>query len=43
MKFLRGSTAIYGSGNTYEVYIQQTATNTGQHYFPHHFAYIDSP
>jgi len=43
MKFLRDSTVVYGSGNTYEVYIQQTSTNTGQHYFPHHFAYIDSP
>ena len=40
MKFLRGSTAIYGSGNTYEVYIQSP---DGQHYFPHHFSYIDSP
>ena len=43
MKFLRDSTAVYGSGNTYEVYIQRTATNTGQHYLTHHFNYIDSP
>jgi len=40
MKFLRDSTAIYGSGNTYEVYIQSP---DGQHYFPNHFSYIDSP
>ena len=40
MKFLRGSTAIYGSGNTYEVYIQAP---DGQHHLTHHFNYIDSP
>jgi hypothetical protein len=43
MKFLRDSTAVYGSGNTYEVYIQQTGTNTGQHHLTHQFNYIDSP
>jgi len=40
MKFLRGSTAVYGLGNTYEVYIQSP---DGQHHLTHHFAYIDSP
>ena len=40
MKFLRGSTAVYGSGNTYEVYIQAP---DGQHHLTHQFNYIDSP
>ena len=40
MKFLRDSTAIYGSGNTYEVYIQAP---DGQHHLTHQFNYIDSP
>ena len=40
MKFLRDSTAVYGSGNTYEVYIQAP---DGQHHLTHQFNYIDSP